>query len=179
MGPPKMSLPSWRGHIINQKTNLDLSGMGPPQDELAELARSSYQSRKPAWTSQGWVPPKMSLPSWRSHIINQKTNLDLSGMGPPQDELAELARSSYQSRKPAWTSQGWVPPKMSLPSWRGHLINQENQLGHKKLVHRRGKRVMRPVFWKGNPKIHLPTWKTNFGGPSYPEIFKSTFSPGY
>ena len=153
--------------------------MGPPQDELAELARSSYQSKNQLGPVRDGSPPRWACRAGEVILSIKKTSLDLSGMGPPQDELAELARSSYQSRKPAWTSQGWVPPKMSLPSWRGHLINQENQLGHKKLVHRRGKRVMRPVFWKGNPKIHLPTWKTNFWGPSYPEIFKSTLSPGY
>ena len=147
-----MSLPSWRGHLINQKTKLGPVRDGSPQDELAELARSSYQSRKPAWTSQGWSPPRWACRAGEVILSIKRTSLDLSGMGPPQDELA---------------------------SWRGHLINQENQLGHKKLVHRRGKRVMRPVFWKGNPKIHLPTWKTNFWGPSYPEIFKSTLSPGY
>ena len=98
-----MSLPSWRGHIISQKTNLDLSEMGPPQDELAELARSYNQSKKTTWTCQGWVPPKMSLPSWRGHLINQENQL-----GPLRDGS---------------------PPKMSLPSWRGHITNQKKQLG--------------------------------------------------
>ena len=174
-----MSLPSWRGHITNQKKQLGPVRDGSPQDELAELARSYNQSKNQLGPVRDGSPPRWACRAGEVILSIKKTSLDLSGMGPPPRWACRAGEVILSIKKTSLDLSGMGPPKMSLPSWRGHLVNQENQLGHKKLVHRTGKRVMRPVFWKGNPKIHLPTWKANFGGPSYPEIFKSTFSPGY